>query len=611
MCGFLVLADNKRDIERSLVEKITHTLSHRGPDGHGYLHSKNLLMWHNLLAIESTPIDGKQPLISTDNKLVAVVNGELYPYAILRKKMQSLGYTFKTHSDSELVLALYQHYGMHFVEHLRGEFSLVLWDKTQHKIIAVRDRFGIKPLVYGQQNDRLYIGSEAKALFASGFNASWSLSGLQQSFSHQYLLPDSSLFEGIKQLPPGHLLVFKNNKISIKQYWQVTFNSPQQDESCLLERLTEAVKIRIPHRKPVAFTLSGGLDSSAILKIASQFINRPIDCYSVSFEGYGYDEYSQAKQFAEENRFNIHQVKVSNYDLINNIDEAAYYSEGLAINGQYTGKYLLNKAVHQDGHSVVMSGEGADEAFMGYAHIHYDYLQHEKQDIALLEQLQQQYPLQLNLMLPDQQKQSPFPSFLLAKIAFCQEIHPLLKMDFLTHVNNYTMNFNELSDNHLSPSQNANQLWIKLALGNYILKTLGDGMEMAFSIEGRLPFLDHYLFDFATNTDTQKKLYKTTSKYLLRKALKDTLPDYLCQRPKHPFIAPPLALGLNVKSKKLIHERISRLKNDDVFDYKKVLNWFNIWANSSIQNQKKMDPVLMMLLSFSALKENFNLNSVG
>ncbi|WP_444996304.1 asparagine synthase (glutamine-hydrolyzing) [Aliikangiella sp. IMCC44359] len=616
MCGFVALVDHKHSICPSIITKLSSVLTHRGPCAHHYFYQKNILLWHNLLAIESTVDDGKQPFISQDGQLYAVVNGELYPHAHIRKKMMKLGYSFKTNSDSELVLVLYQHYGIAFVEYLRGEFSFVIWDKKHDQIIAVRDRFGIKPLVYGIQNQRLYIGSEAKALFAAGFEASWNSSGLMQSFTHQYLFPGMSLFNGLKQLPPGHLIVYKNDSITIKKYWEMNVCQQKNNHSDILEQLTNAVQMRIPSSKPVAFSLSGGLDSSAVVKIASQFIDHKIDCYSVSFEGYGYDEYLQAKRFADESGFNIHRVNISNHDLISYIEQAAYYSEGLAINGQYVGKYLLNKAIHDDGYSVVMSGEGADEAFMGYAHIHYDYLLHETKDFQTLDLLKQQYPLQLNLMLPKDKNLSKIPSFLLAKIAFCRQLQPLFNQNFIEQLNDYQLNVYQselalLTKKGLTASQTANQLWVQLALANNILKTLGDGMEMAFSIEGRLPFLDHLLFDSATGLSTDKKLDGITSKAKLRQVLSHILPEYISQRKKHPFIAPPLALGLNQTSRELIWQRIEGLKDDCVFDYNKVTKWLTKWMNGNIDWQKSNDPVLMMLLSFSALKKNFNLNTLG
>ncbi|MDE1463738.1 asparagine synthase (glutamine-hydrolyzing) [Spartinivicinus poritis] len=630
MCGLVVIQDNNSRIDRKLIPAIHQAMHHRGPDGNAYYYQPDLLMCHNRLAIEGEK-EELQPLYSVDGQCIAVVNGELYPYQMLRQQLQQQGYHFQTQSDSELAIVLYQHYGLDFVHHLRGEFALVLWDKKRLSLIAVRDRFGIKPLLYGQEevygqdnasmkSGRWYLASEAKALFAAGFKAKWSRQGVAECFSHQYLLPGSSLFAGIKQLPPGHILIIKQGRAQLHCYWRMSF-SHQSSSDNILDQLTQAVSIRIPSRQPCAFSLSGGLDSSAVVALAARELTYQPDCYCVSFDDNDYDEFQSAAQFAKRQGYRLHQVKVSRDDLVNYIDDAAFYSEGLAINGQYVGKFLLNKAIAADGYQVVMSGEGADEAFMGYAHLLNDYCCYEltgSERSTALAQLINSYPLQQGLMLADgaqnHESDQIIPSFLVAKFSFSLMFKELFKHDFCAEVNQLVIQ-KRLINNYtesLPASQLASLIWTELALANYILNTLGDGMEMAFSLEGRLPFLDHPLFESATGLATTHKLNKLTTKLVLRKSLANILPAEIIERKKHPFIAPPILQNLSKTTYEGIFDRLSTqtFKQNPVFDQKKVLKWINNWQLVSEVEQKRRDPILMMLLSFAALQSQFSLTDM-
>ncbi|WP_163832803.1 asparagine synthase (glutamine-hydrolyzing) [Spartinivicinus ruber] len=629
MCGLVVIQDSYHRINRKLIPAIHCAMHHRGPDGCAHYYQPDLLMCHNRLAIEGAKED-LQPLYSADGQYIAVVNGELYPYQALRQSLQQKGYQFQTQCDSELVIALYQCYGLDFVHHLRGEFALVLWDKKQALIIAVRDRFGIKPLLYGQaeygeknssnKHVRWYLGSEAKALFAAGFVRKWSQQGLAESFSHQYLLPGSSLFSGLKQLPPGHMLLIKQGNAQLYQYWIMDFSQKSKPEQTL-ERIIQAINIRIPSQKRCAFSLSGGLDSSAIVALAARELTYEPDCYSVAFDENDYNEYQLAQQFAKQQGYRLHQVKVSRDDLIDYIEDAAYFSEGLAINGQYVGKFLLNKAIAIDGFKVVMSGEGADEAFMGYAHLLQDYCRHElvgSESKDKLAQLTTTHSLQAGLMLADNHDKKKFnqfvPSFLAAKFNFIQILGELFKGEFADATNQHFYQKRLLAkySNKLPPSQLANLIWTELALANYILRTLGDGMEMAFSIEGRLPFLDHQLFTFAAGLSTESKLNSLNTKQVLRESLAGVLPSAIINRQKHPFIAPPILSGLSYSRYERIIDCLSTesFKYNPVFDQAKVLRWLKEGWVAPVSEQKRRDPVLMMLLSFAALQNRFKLTDM-
>ncbi|WNO10856.1 asparagine synthase (glutamine-hydrolyzing) [Teredinibacter sp. KSP-S5-2] len=627
MCGLVALIDQNRPIDLSILPSIFHSMQHRGPDDEHYYAEPGALLCHSRLAIESAEGD-KQPITSVCGRYTIAVNGELYPHRELHQQLLQQGYTFQTQSDSEIALALYLKYGEDFVLHLRGEFVILLWDTLKQELLVVRDRFGIKPLVYGQQKGRWYFGSEAKSLFAAGFNASWSLPGLAQCLSYQYLSPAESLFGGLQQLPPAHMLKLSNGTARVTRYWEMTFSqsgqSPIVTPDEILECLNEAIRIRLSQNKQCVFSLSGGLDSSATVALASKYLNRPAVCYSVSFDESRFDEYPQAKSYTSAMGYTHHKVNVSRSDLIEHIDKAAYFCEGLASNGQYVGKFLLNKAIAKNGHQVILSGEGADEAFMGYAHLLQDYanseLTGEAQQQALTH-IGQVHQLQKGLMLSTNKKNDSvfIPSFLAAKFQFCQQFPPLFKEEFnqlFQQAKAKQELLNKLdsptSSPLLTPVQKSNKLWTEMVLSNYILKTLGDGMEMAFSIEGRLPFLDHTVFELGIKLDTQQKLDRKTTKKALRECLKNKLPHNIVNREKHPFIAPPISGGISTNLMEKIFDQLSTqtFRYNPVFCPEKTQQWLQQWRHATPEVQKTMDPVLMTLLSFSALNKHFSLNHI-
>jgi asparagine synthase (glutamine-hydrolysing) len=629
MCGLIAIYDSRHCFGLPSIEAIRNSLSHRGPDGFSYFQTPHLFMGHSHLRVESSKTD-RQPIRSVDGSVTVIVNGELYPHLSLKQELQSKGYYFQTESDSELALALYQYYGDNFIKHLRGEFACILWDAKRQLLLAVRDRFGIKPLHYAELNERWYLGSEAKALIAAGYPAQWNMHGLLQSFSHQYLKPGYSLFSGVKQLLPGFCLKIKRGKARVEPYYSLAFNDLDVESEPfdvavdkVRSMLMESIEIRIPSREKCAFSLSGGLDSSTVVSVAARFLDYPPDCYSVSFDHKDYDEYSLVDGLTLEKPIHLHRVNVTSDDVIQYMEEATFFSEGLAYNGQSVAKYLLNRAIANDGYRVVMSGEGADEAFMGYAHLHHDYLCHqqlsagETTDSKAVRTLLDKNKLQAGLMLGATAGSNPsmghgyVPSFLRAKFKFCSEFSNLFSSVFFSCDEQIEEQDSLISlmDENLTEVLRSNKLWIQVVLANYILKTLGDGMEMASSVEGRLPFLDHRLFDYAARLPVQHKLSSQEAKVILRSVVTGLVPESVRKRRKHPFIAPPIASTLSDSGFDLIMDRFKSesFRDNPIFSQKAVLAWVKRWRKQKDSRSSELDPPLMMLLSFSALQARFGM----
>lgn len=621
MCGILAYVSRQKTLSREQLQIGLETLISRGPDGEGIWISPDgqVGLGHRRLAIRDLQ-GGAQPLISPDGQIIAVVNGELYNSQALRQAAEAAGYHFKTRSDSELALALYIQRGLDFVQALCGEFALIIWDQARQRLLAVRDRFGIKPLYYAHSPEGLMLASKARALLALGHPARWDRSALQQSFGLQYLLPQQSLFAGIRQLPPGHLLIAdRNAELKLERYWDLDYAPAEQLGALpggavqLHSLLRTAVSDRLEADVPVCAHLSGGIDSSAVLALMTQLTEQSedsdpqaIQAFTVSFpEHEAYDEAAQAAQTASYLGAKLQQVPVQTQDLIAHWPESVRLGEGLSINGHTVAKHLLNRAIRAAGYRVALTGEGADELLLGYAHF--------RQELGLapnnplvqgLHTAESQHPA----LTPLAEVMGFVPVWLQAKARLGEDMATLLRESALPEAARHLVerfDFKPLQGRH--PLHQSAWLWIKLALGNYILPTVGDGAEMAHGIEGRLPFLDHRLFESLRAVSPESQFSSGLEKTLLREAMAGQLPAGLLSRPKHPFLAPPLSLSAGWRD--FLSESFRDLEPLPLVDTRAVLALIGHLPDLPPEQHRRWDPVLNTLLSAVWLQAEYRLSA--
>ena len=613
MCGVLAYSSNKERYQAQRFHAALEKLAHRGPDASDRWVSddQQVALGHRLLHLTGKR-PSPQPISNEDGTIHAIVNGEFYQYEQLREELESRSHHFKSDSDSELLVHLYEDYGIHALNKLNGEFAFALWDSRSEQLFCARDRFGIKPLHYHLQNETLIVASEAKALLTYGISARWNQQALERALTHQYLAPCESLFADIKQLPPAHFLVFAQGKLTLENYWQPQRSEDEGDPIELINRLKKAVSQR--YHPQAAFSLSGGIDSSAVVALASQERGHSVPAFTVCFDEERYNEGPLVQDNEITLGAQVNPVVVSRQDLLEGLASAVTASEGLAINGQMVGKYRLNQTIHQAGFRAVISGEGADEALLGYSHLLADY-NPESTPV---------HPLQKGIMLPSTpcSISSPlpawlkkWPSFLSAKVAFCNELSPLLAADFQNQLATkerlsetmellYSAGYMTAHDD--TPHQSA-AIWTRLALSNAILKTLGDGCEMPHSVEGRAPFLDREFFEYAWSLPLHQKLSGSRTKVIFREAATQLLPAALAQREKHPFLAPPLLS--EKKNIPLLLELLesSLLREVTFLDQTKILTWFNRISQASPDERQRTDPALHLILSCLHLQKSYSL----
>ena len=386
MCGITAIISNDKRLRNNLLHNALKTLELRGPDEHGIWDDELVSIGHRRLSVMG-PTNGKQPISSQCGQIVVACNGELYDYKKLRDDFCN-EYHFKTESDSEVLIPLYLRHGIEgMMKYLIGEFAFVLYDKRIGTLYAVRDRFGIKPLCWFHDKNRTIIASKAKAIMACGITAEWDSISLMQSLSMHYQPTDRTMFAKIKQVEPGHILVCKEGTPpkTIK-YWDTNYPKDTSytqltsaEEKKFIDEfhslLYESVRTRLISDVPVCCHLSGGLDSSTIAGMMSKMMsNKPVHCFTIVFPDTDteYDEDSLATETVEHIGGVMHRIKISQSQILDNLSDAVYHSEGLAVNGHLACKYLLNREIRNEGFKVALTGEGADECLAGYPHLRKD-----------------------------------------------------------------------------------------------------------------------------------------------------------------------------------------------------------------------------------------------
>jgi asparagine synthase (glutamine-hydrolysing) len=635
MCGIVGTFSRANAISAEALARATKSLSHRGPDGQRWWISPNEQagLGHARLSIIDLRT-GDQPIANEDNTLHIVVNGEFYEYEGIQKELEQAGHQLRTRSDSEIALHLYEDLGAHCLHRLRGEFALLIWDSVNQTMFAARDRFGIKPLFYAVHQGAFYFASEVKALFAAGVARSWNGEAVYSS-AGLGLNQSSTLFDGVYQLPPGHYMVVAQDRIQVSPYWD--FNYPRMDDSQpqrsdeeyadeFRSMLDEAVRIRLRADVPVGCYLSGGIDSCAVLSLAARHASR-VRAFTLAFDKGEYDEGEIAKEMAAKADAEFVPIPIQQDDLADHFADAVLQSEALCVNAHGVAKYLLSRSVRDAGYKVVLTGEGSDEILGGYQHFRRDVMPRNgsatKSEVNRGTRVSSERAPRFpgngngNAIETVRRLLGFVPGWIGTSCVLTEKMQGLMTQEFVNAFktsNSYRSFFNDLDvQGQLSdrePLQQSLYLWSKSRLPNYLLVMLGDRMEMAHSVEGRIPFLDHHLVELACSQPVTQKIRGTIHKYVLRQSVRELITTTAYQRPKHPFLAPPAALNQQGKLWVLTQDTLrgSGLESIPFFDRKKVMDLLDsVTADecSAVTN----DQVLMMVLSVCILQRGFNLSA--
>jgi asparagine synthase (glutamine-hydrolysing) len=616
MCGFVGCLDlSGRPVEPEILTRMTAALVHRGPDSCGSFSEEGMALGFRRLSIIDLA-SGDQPLYNEDRSLVLVCNGEIYNYRELTRELTARGHTFRTESDVEVLLHLYEEHGCDLLSRLNGQFSFALYDRRRRTLFAARDPYGICPLFYARVGDLLLFGSEIKALLAHPrVPREVDLTGLDQVLTFPGLVPPRTIFQGISSLENGHFLHYGEGGLKKREYWDLVYpvqgeEEPEAAESYyvdgLRERLENAVRYRLHADVPVGFYLSGGLDSSLLGALIGRVSQETRHSFSIVFPDREISEERFQRMMASRLSSQHHEIPFDDAQILDRLQAMIYHCECPVKETFDACALALSEAARAAGVPVVLAGQGADELFAGYMGYRFDQAGRRDARPADLDALFER-EIRENLwgdpdlfyemdFLPLREMKSALYSPELAERLpdFESVYFPIIRGD-------------RIRGRH--PIHQRSYLDFKLRLSEHLLSEHGDRMVMANSVEGRYPFLDPEVVDFAVRMPPWLKLNDLVEKYVVKKMAEGLVPSEVINREKFGFRAPgtPYLLQRKVEWVEdiLSYEavRAQGYFNPDVVERLKMrYRQTGFSLNPHLQTD-----LLMVVLTFGILMERFQL----
>lgn len=564
LCGILYV-DESRPVERALLQRMTDAIIHRGPDDEGHYLDGHVGLGSRRLSIVGLS-DGHIPMSTADGSITVAYNGELYNHPQIQDQLSAKGYTYRTHSDTESFLYLYQEYGERFLEHTQGMFGLALWDKSNRRLILARDRLGIKPLYYHFDGKALRFGSEIKTILCDrDVPREMDLDALNLYLSYLATPSPYTMLQGIRHLQPGEMLIYQNGQIHLKPYWhphesiQPNIHISQEEAvRQLRERLSQTVKEHLLSDVPVGAFLSGGIDSSVLVGLMREYLGSGFQTFAIGFERHDlFDETTDARRVANHFGTNHIEQKLTAHDLLGALDDITKQLDEPLADSSCLPVYYVSKLAALHG-KVVLSGDGGDEIFAGYR----KYLgEHYRRYVSWMPRpVLSGIASSVEHFIPES-RSNVVMDYLRQVKKFFRGIDPdafsrhrrwalhfedglrgsFLHPDVLRHISiNHSAEYRKtFYDEMPQLDELSRMLWVDLRHGLPAdMLTKVDRMSMLHSLEVRVPFLDHKLVEWAFSLPGNLKLNGTTTKWILKEAFKDMLPDDILHKRKHGFDVP-------------------------------------------------------------------------
>jgi len=608
MCGICgKISYGSVPVDEALIRKMCRSFAYRGPDDEGvYINgdiaarnnTARIGLGHKRLSIIDLSSAGHQPMSNEDKTIWITFNGEIYNFKALKEKLKQKGHTFRSDTDTEVLIHLYEEEGLQAVKYLNGMFAFALWDEKKARLWVCRDRIGIKPLVYFWDGENFAFASEIKALLCDPqIPKNLDYKALQLYLTFSYIPAPHTIFEGIRKLEPGHSLVLKAGKLTVEQYWEVSpiimsggtsysfFEQEKIYKENLYENLSEAVRMRMVADVPLGAFLSGGIDSSIIVALMSRQSRKPIQTFSIGFKDNKLlDETHYAREVAELYKTEHHEIKLTSRDMLNVFSEVLSTFDEPFSDSSAIPTFIVSKETKKHV-TVALSGDGGDELFAGHRSYLGEYWFKRYRLIpsffreGLLEKLIHALPDSRDMQILEYFRRvkkfikgtkGPFVERVLALKEICpgdirQNIllqkdrvdtqHALnqvkKRLDFYGNDGINAILYSDLKDS--LPGDMLNKV---------------DWMSMKNSLEVRVPFLDHRVVELAFSMQGDFKLFKGTTKYILKETFKKILPASLYRRPKAGFEV-PISHWLKTDLKFLVDQYLDkeRIRRQGIFDY--------------------------------------------
>ena len=561
MCGIagVVFTDPRHPVDRELLARMTSALAHRGPDADGFHVGPGVGLGHRRLSIIDLTT-GDQPIYNETGSVAIVYNGEIYNYRELVGELEARGHRLATRSDTEVVVHAYEEHGPGAVRRFRGMFAYALWDESRRRLVLARDRAGKKPLYYYADAERLVFGSEIKALLQDpSIKRRLSPEALADYFAFGAIPSPGTVFHGIHQIPPAHVLVWEGGRVTTEEYWDVVFDpKPRREEDALEELgslLDEAVRLRLMSDVPLGAFLSGGIDSSAVVASMARQSARPVVTTCVGFAERSHSEIPYARDIATAIGSDHHEVLVRP-NAVEDLPRLVWHLDQPFADSSALPTYYVSRAARERV-TVALSGDGGDELFAGYQRrygVHR--LEHRLRRLVpaalrqgLLAPLGRRYPrwdaiprpLRLKLVLTNLGETFERAYFEDMSLFRSEERSALLTPEFQRQASHhdpfdaFARRFERVRG--ADPLSRILYVDFKTWLADDILVKV-DRMSMACSLEVRAPLLDHKVIEFAAGLPPELKYRGRVSKYLLKRHLERAVPGVDVHRRKHGFTLP-------------------------------------------------------------------------
>jgi asparagine synthase (glutamine-hydrolysing) len=632
MCGIAGILDYNKMPDVGVVNRMLTRINHRGPDESGIYNNNEVTLGSVRLSIIDISA-GKQPLSDPSGRYWIVYNGELFNYIELRSELQKKGYSFKTKSDTEVIIQLYACYGSKALLKMNGQFAFAIWDKKHKQLFLARDRVGIRPLLYHYKNGVFTFGSEVKAIFEnSEINRELDFRSLSQVFTFWAPITPNTIFKNVQELSPGHYMIVNKEGINIEQYWHLDFSSKKSFKTIdsAIEEFNsifyDAVKIRLRADVEVAAYLSGGIDSTVTTAFIKQIEPSVLHTFSIGFQEDKFDEtvyQMEASKYLETDHraFTCNSVGIANV-----FQDVIWHSEVPIMRTAPAPMFQLSQMVRENGIKVVITGEGADEMLAGYGifketaiRSFWSKFPDSKLRPLLLKklypyipQIQSASPLMLKLFYGFQLEDTsnPYYSHLLR---WNNSSH--LRKHFSPDVSNVLNGYNPINElenklpggfHNWSSLDKAQWLESYVFMSGYLLSSQGDRVSMGNSVEGRYPFLDYRLMEFCASLPENFKLKGLTEKYLLKKVIKGRIPDSIVNRSKQAYRAPISSTFLGKGAPEYIREILNEktLNETGLFDSSSVIPLLDKMRKSKTTSEIE-NMLLTLLVSSHLVNEQF------
>jgi len=634
MCGIAGYYDKKHNASPIIINGMLSRIKHRGPDECGIYIHKHFGFGNVRLSIIDIA-GGQQPMPNEDLSLWIVFNGEIFNYLELRNELELRGHHFRSYSDTEVIIHLYEEFGKDCLSKLNGQFAFSIWNKNKQELFLARDRVGIRPLYYYNSPDLFVYGSEIKAIFEHPkVNREISLEGISETFTFWTTITPNTIFKEIKECPPGHFIIFQKGKVDIQKYWELNFateenyyNGGFEDAQLEFDALIrDSIKLRLRADVPVAAYLSGGIDSSATTAYIKEMEPNVLQTFSIGFTESEFDEsYYQkvASKYFETKHLGF---ECTSKEVAENFPKVVWHAETSLLRTSPSPMFSLSKKVRENNVKVVITGEGADELLAGYNIFKENRIRHfwskypdSRIRPLLLKKLYPYIPalqsastnvLKMFFAYKLTETGSPIYSHLLRwknSSNIIKHLHPdVLKK--LSSFDPYTNLLNNLEGKiqNIDPLAKAQYIETTIFLSGYLLSSQGDRMGMANSVEGRYPFLDHRIIEFCASLPPDYKLKGLNEKVLLKSVMKGRLPGEILERSKQAYRAPIHSSFLGNNSPEFVKSILSnnKLRDYGIFNPESVFKLLNRIQSGKEQSEIN-DMALTAILSTQLLHKQF------